>query len=244
MDEGRWPEAMDYFVRHFEAQIRTWLQCSFPCLQPYDIEEVVEAAFAAFWRKIKRASTANDIHCPVAYVCGTARHIAHKWLRRRFEKPTPPSEIEHSFGSAANLVSRPRAHRVPGSLIDDPVPPQEPMTVVEWWRSLCACEQDEFREYLRRCMQDLPKRAQLVAQTYLAEVERLPNGDKWGYLTAAVERRSGQTENVETVKSLWRSAAKKLAVVLRTAGYEFPIQPETKDVLSQISARAARRPKK
>ena len=159
MDEGRWPEAMDYFVRHYEAQIRTWLQSRFPRLQPCDIEEAVEAAFVAFWRKIKLASTATDIHCPVAYVCGTARNIARKWLRQRYENPAPASLIEHSCGSVANSVPRPRAHRVPDSLIDHPVPPQEPMTVVQWWRSLCPCEQDEFREYLRSCVQDLPARA-------------------------------------------------------------------------------------
>jgi DNA-directed RNA polymerase specialized sigma24 family protein len=87
------------------------------------------------------------------------------------------------------------------------------------WGVLTPDEDRELSGIVEGVLAALPDRQRLVAQVYLAHYEEFEPRAIHQRLTELVSAVTGHSERLETIKSLWHAARRKIGEALRRHGY-------------------------
>jgi DNA-directed RNA polymerase specialized sigma24 family protein len=177
--------------RHFGRKLaRLIKQVTGGLLPRPDMQDAYQEAVQAFWQMLCRQDLSPKRYIPV--LRRIAIHKAVDAMRRHGMAPAT---------NAWNLLCL---------LVDDSQVDLEMLTPDEVW---------EFRQTLVRVLAELPDRQRLVAEVYLNHCEEFDPRAIHERLTELVSAVTGQPERLETIKSLWHAARKKIGAALRRLGY-------------------------
>jgi RNA polymerase sigma factor (sigma-70 family) len=189
--------ALDHLHAAFGVRLARYLKrVTWGLLSPEDLQDAYQETLLAFWKQTQ--AVGFDPEQPLRLAQTIAQRKGLDALRRRGHRPATNQE---SLMSAIETDL------------------QSSRLGIAWCKQMGPAERQELRQVLLDTIAALPERQRLVARVYLDHFEDFGQRDLYEPLTRAVAEVTGQAENVQAIKSLWRAARTALAAELTRRGY-------------------------